>query len=316
MVNEKKSTKSAILEILRNNEDPVTGHFIAEETGVSRVAIWKAIQSLEQSGYKISSSRAGYLLENDVKDGLFPWEFGNDEECYSHFLETDSTMNRARALSSECKTGEMKIVTADIQTAGQGHKNHKWTTTKGSLACTFITKEFLPVAESHRLVMACQIALIKSLQKYSDKKIFLRWPNDIWSEDGKIGGVLDDLSATGSFINWENIGFGLNLSSKPKLKNTDCIFKNESSVSRKDLLKEIVEEFKNQKKIALESNNELEQEWNLFCPDINKKFKLKDSDKNIIFKGINSYGWAKTETAGEEKLFPPCTINFQKNGDN
>ncbi len=316
MVNQKQSTKSQILQILRTSTSPINGDILAKETGVSRVAVWKAIQSLQLSGYKIDSARNGYQLSEDLADSLYPWEFGAGESSFSHFAETDSTMIQGRFAAEECTAGELKVITADIQHKGQGHADHKWTTTKGSLACTIVSKESISLAESHRFVMACQIASAKVLEKSSGRKIYVRWPNDIWTEKGKVGGILDDVSATGSFTNWINLGLGLNLSAKPKISGTDYIFGGDKKILRKDLLKEIIGNLETELQLAKENSSTLEKQWNLFCPDIGKNFKVKDSEKTYLFKGINSYGWAITESNGQEKSFPPCTINFIKQEKN
>lgn len=314
MVNVNLSTKSKILKILRAEEKPVKGELLAAECGISRVAVWKAVQALEQAGYGIGSSRSGYELTKDLEDSLYPWEFEKDEANHYHFAKTESTMIQAKNAVEDCADGEMKIITADMQSNGKGHAEHKWTTTKGSLAFTVASREHIPLMESHRFVMAAQIAIAKTLEKNCGKKIYLRWPNDIWTENGKAGGILDDLCATGSITNWVNLGIGINLLTKPRIEKTDCIFKAEKKILRRDLLSEIIANLKTEMKLAKENDSGLEKLWNLFCPDTGREFFLKDSGKKLIFKGINSYGWAITESNGEEKLFPPCTINLLKNG--
>lgn len=314
MVNINLSTKSKILKILRAEEKPIKGEVLAAECGISRVAVWKAVQALEQAGYGIGSSRSGYELTKDLEDSLYPWEFEKDEMNHYHFAETESTMIQARNAVEECSDGEMKIITADVQSKGKGHAEHKWTTTKGSLAFTVASREKIPLMETHRSVMAAQIAIAEALEKNCGRKIYLRWPNDIWTEKGKAAGILDDLCATGSITNWINLGIGINLSAKPRLEKTDCIFDSEKRIPRRDLLNEIIVNLKSQMQLARENNSALEKHWNLYCPDIGRKFRLKDSDKTIIFRGINGYGWAITESSGDEKLYPPCTINLLKNG--
>lgn len=316
MVNEKSSTKSKILEILRMNETPVTGDTMAKEAGVSRVAVWKAVQTLQQSGYEITSNRSGYSLAKDLTDSLFPWEFGTEENLYSHFIKTDSTMTQAREIAQTCEEHDLRIVTADIQTAGKGHMDHKWTTTKGSIACTVITKENIPSAESHRLIMSSQIALAKVLSKHSGRPMYLRWPNDIWTDTGKIGGILDDMSATGGLTNWLNLGIGINLSARPKLENTDCVFSSGKNVSRKEIMQDFIDEFRIEKQRAMEDSDRLAKEWNRYCPDIGKEMQLKNSALKFTFKGINGYGWVVTENNGQEKVFPPSTISIIKTGAN
>lgn len=53
-----------ILEILSNSKEPVKGKDLAEIIGVSRQAIVQYISVLKTKGYKIFSTREGYILEN------------------------------------------------------------------------------------------------------------------------------------------------------------------------------------------------------------------------------------------------------------
>ena len=119
MGNKNLSTKYVILKILREANAPVSGEEAAKLADISRVSVWKAIQSLQASGYGISSTRAGYFLEKDLKDSLFPWEFGAEEELFFHFPETESTMTEARKIAQENSfSKKMEIITADKQTTG------------------------------------------------------------------------------------------------------------------------------------------------------------------------------------------------------
>ena len=92
----KSSTKRSVLEILRNNTKPVSGEEIANKIGLSRVSVWKAVNALENAGYKIDSTKNGYILSKDIKDSLFPWELACDENFSVHFKETTSTMEEAK----------------------------------------------------------------------------------------------------------------------------------------------------------------------------------------------------------------------------
>lgn len=63
------AVKDEVLDILRKNQGmPISGEFMAEEIGVSRAAVWKAIKGLRESGYLISAgTNKGYVLqESDV----------------------------------------------------------------------------------------------------------------------------------------------------------------------------------------------------------------------------------------------------------
>ena len=47
--------KSEILKMLRESEDYVSGQQICEKFGVSRTAVWKAINQLKEEGYEAVS---------------------------------------------------------------------------------------------------------------------------------------------------------------------------------------------------------------------------------------------------------------------
>ena len=314
MGNKNLSTKYVILKILREANAPVSGEEAAKLADISRVSVWKAIQSLQASGYGISSTRAGYFLEKDLKDSLFPWEFGAEEELFFHFPETESTMTEARKIAQENSfSKKMEIITADKQTKGQGHSSHKWTTTKGSLACTLITRSGIAVSYSHRATMAAQIAIVKTLTEMTGRKFYARWPNDIWSENGKVGGILDEISATGEKCNWLNIGIGINLTSCPKIPNTDCAVKSDAKFSRKEFLSAFLKEFKSAEEKLQQEDSSLVCEWNNLCFDNGKKIRL-ESDKNIYtFKGINAFGFALLESKNQNRILIPGQDSFIKN---
>ena len=59
MVNEKESLKHKVLSMLRETPDIVSGVELSGATGKSRVAVWKAVQSLQEAGYGISINRKG-----------------------------------------------------------------------------------------------------------------------------------------------------------------------------------------------------------------------------------------------------------------
>lgn len=59
------STQDEILAVLlEQNGQPISGQTLADQLGLSRTAVWKAVEGLRQQGYQIASlSKKGYLLE-------------------------------------------------------------------------------------------------------------------------------------------------------------------------------------------------------------------------------------------------------------
>ncbi|NLC92621.1 MAG: biotin--[acetyl-CoA-carboxylase] ligase [Treponema sp.] len=315
MGNENNSTKYKVLEILRNNDSFISGEEIAIQSNVSRVSIWKAVQSLQNAGYSISSSKMGYKLESDIKDSLFPWEFGSGEERFVHFDTVKSTMIEAHKIAEVGKKdSQIEVVVSDTQTNGRGQGTHSWITTKGSLAFTLINRIPYLLSESQRLTMASQIALVKTLGKLTDRKYYVRWPNDIWTKKGKVAGVLDEVNSVGCKVKWLNIGIGVNLNETPVIASSDCVFTSDQNYSRKEVLLTFLDEFRIQEKLARTDSSDLSDEWNTLCFDKNKKVRIDNSKTEYLFKGVNGYGWAKlvSEKTNEKIIVPSGKIKIQK----
>ena len=313
MANKKLSSKAQILAILRTSGTPVSGEQMAAEVGISRVSVWKAVQALQAAGYQIASGKSGYTLEQDLKDSLFPWEFGAQEDRFCHFAEIPSTMGEARKIAlSPAAHSTLQVVTADRQTQGRGQHSRKWVTTQGSLACTLITQEHIPVATSFRLVMASEVALVNVLRGLCGRRFFVRWSNDIWSDEGKVAGVLDDFCATGDVCTWFNLGLGLNLTEHPKISKTDCAFHTSPAASRKEVLLAFCREFKAQQKVAFSTDGSLAASWNALCFDVGKTVRLSSCKKEARFEGIDGQGFALLTAQGERLRLAPAQDNLVK----
>jgi len=114
------SSKAKLLYHLRENKgEPLSGTKLAKDIGVSRVAVWKTVQSLIEAGYSIETRETGYLLDpKKEKDFLYPWEFREKENLFYHFKNTPSTMDRARESALKgAKNGS--VFTAEKQSAGR-----------------------------------------------------------------------------------------------------------------------------------------------------------------------------------------------------
>ena len=316
MVNEKESLKYKVLRLLRESPDVVSGVELSKETGRSRVAAWKAVQGLQEAGYGIEVSRKGYRLVSDLTDSIYPWEFGADEAMFTHFASTGSTMSEAKRMaeSGKAQPGETHIITADMQTHGVGQLGKSWTTTRGSLAFTIITRNRLPLACHSRMTMAAQVALTKVLRRITGRPFYIRWPNDIWSEDGKVVGILEELNASGNLCSWINLGIGINITHRPHLKGTDSIFHREAPITRKEILTQFWDEFKVQERLAAEESPWLAEEWNRLCLDTGHRMRLAGSGKMVIFRGVDNFGSALICTPGSrgEHLMQPGTGSFVK----
>lgn len=331
MVNEKKtaSTRAQILDILRNSRKPVSGEWIAENLGISRVAVWKVIKGLNENGYRILASALGYTLDRDDQDSLNPWEFGSSESLIRHWSETDSTMNRAReAALASSPAGT--VVVADAQTQGRGTGDKTWKSAPGGLFYTLITRPNLNPAFAHRQVLAAQCALVRAIRSTSGGCVYPGWPNDILSDTDtgarKAGGILSEFLVSGNLTEFLNLGIGINTGSAPDLSETAGI-----KAGRKAILSAFLAEFSN----ADHERETLAAEWNSLCPDVGKTvcFRFNEGQTGVtaqfpkkdgagIFRGVDNAGFAlieslesDTRTASNSIIrYPPGSISLHNKG--
>jgi BirA family biotin operon repressor/biotin-[acetyl-CoA-carboxylase] ligase len=123
--------------------------------------------------------------------------------------EIDSTntelMRRARAGQTE-----PVLLVAERQTAGRGRLGRGWRSAPGE-SLTFSLGVGLAPADWSGMSLAVGVAIAETLHP----SIQLKWPNDLWVADRKLGGILIEtasFSGAGPGPRYAVIGVGLNLS--------------------------------------------------------------------------------------------------------
>ena len=284
------STKAKLLMILRDTtEKPISGSKLAGILGISRVAIWKGIQSLAAAGYSIEASDSGYMLDPDkAGDFLYPWEFGDKEAMFRHYDTIDSTMEKAR----ECAVNELDagtIVIAESQSAGRGRYGRKWNSRQGGLYFTILDRPRqswpkMSLADYSLLSMLYQIAVGRALSEMTGKPARLRWPNDVYMDGQKIAGLITELSGESDSINWLLTGIGVNVNNAVALgRAVNCIEVSGRQLSRRGLLLRILAEAERLKRLFssgaayAQGNRLLAAEWNSMADNIGIKAAIIDS---------------------------------------
>jgi len=279
---------------------PVSGGVLAQDLGVSRVAVWKGIQALTGAGYPIETQAAGYTLNPEkANDFLYPWEFGEQEAMFRHFDHTDSTMNRAREYALR-GVAAGTVITAEKQNAGRGRNGSVWASRQGGLFCTILERPGIAIADYFLPAMLFQIAAARALNSVCGKPVRLRWPNDIYIGKRKIAGIMTELEGEGDRINWLAIGIGVNVNNAvPSEKAVSCAGITGHTVSRRELLLKIMSEAERLKQYTrsetayAQGNRLLAAEWNSLADGIGAKAAVVYANKICargIFAGIDPAG--------------------------
>lgn len=124
----------------------------------------------------------------------------------------DSTQIYLKNLLKEKKVESPYAVVADIQTSGIGSRENSWIGEDGNLFLSFsYSLTDLPndlKIESSSIYFAY---ILKMTLSEFGSKVWMKWPNDFYIDDKKIGGVITNLVE-------ENLicGIGLNLKKSPQ----------------------------------------------------------------------------------------------------
>ena len=126
----------------------------------------------------------------------------------------DSTNNFLKSLVSNSEPlPEGTVIMADDQFAGRGQQHNTWVAESGkNLTFSLLLKPtFLPLNLQFLLNMAVSIAINAALTQYLGSNLTIKWPNDIYFKNQKIGGVLIENSIIGNDIKTAIIGIGINV---------------------------------------------------------------------------------------------------------
>lgn len=198
-----------IVERLRLAPEPVSGEVLAAEMGLSRVALWKRMDTLKAWGYGVRSSRKGYELSRD--DGLAAWELDAPGPVRL-FEEVDSTMDEARAWADGgASSGSMVI--ALRQATGRGRLGSHWDSPTGGLYLSVVLRSALPVSHAGCLVLEAGLAVVGELSAAGVGDASFRWPGDLVAggdaRGTKRGGILVELAGAVDRADYYVVGIGL-----------------------------------------------------------------------------------------------------------
>ena len=214
------SVKTEVLKLLEaSRERDLSGQEMAESLGVTRSAIWKAVNTLKKEGYQIQAvNNRGYRLkeESDVlsEEGIrLCLHKPYDSQKIKVFKCIDSTNTEAKrcALNGE---GEGLVILAEEQTNGRGRRGRSFYSPDGS--GIYMSVLFRPKPEISQDVVlittAASVAVCRAIRDVLSQEPEIKWVNDVYLNGKKICGILTE--AVSDFesgrIDTVVVGIGIN----------------------------------------------------------------------------------------------------------
>ena len=210
--------RQAVLSLLRQQEGFVSGEEISRRLGLSRTAIWKAVDALRRDGYTVEARTGlGYRLlaapdavtEPEIRHFLGETDrVGRTLVCLE---EVDSTNLHAKQLAAE-GAADGAVVVADRQTAGRGRLGRSFQSPGGrGIYLTALLRPDLPPERLSPVTAMAGVAVCRAVERHCNVSPGLKWPNDPVLDGKKLCGILTEMSAQIDYINYVVVGTGINV---------------------------------------------------------------------------------------------------------
>ena len=212
----------------------------------------------------------------------------------------DSTNNYAMAKIREGVAKHGDACFTHEQTHGKGRRGKAWKgeKEKNILLSISVATGFLTLYQQFYLSMAVSLGCIDLFKKYAGDETKIKWPNDIFWNDRKAGGILMENIIKGNVWQWAVIGVGINVNQTAF--NLDTAFPPVSlkQITGKEF--DVIKLANELYKAIMARYDELQKngsekmliEYNQYLFGLGRKVKLKKD--NIVFettvKGVSSQG--------------------------
>ena len=212
--------KEQVLHALEHSRGArMSGAQLAKELGVSRAAVWKAIEALRSEGLTITSTTGGgYCLEqNDdsltaagVAALLHTQVLGHDLLVLPKIGSTSTEIKQKYAAIK----GEGFTLIAEQQTAGRGRLGRTFCSPAGSgLYMSILLRPTLPLEKFNFLTIAAAVAVCRAIKACCGLEPQIKWVNDVLLQGKKLCGILTEAAIEGETgaIDYAVVGIGVNL---------------------------------------------------------------------------------------------------------
>ena len=275
--------RKGILRALYQAKGYISGELISKRLGISRVAVWKHIQTLKREGYIIDASPKGYKLISSP-DLLLPDEFIGLRQKVYYLKEVSSTMDVAKKLA---KRGEEAIVIAETQTSGRGRLGRRWHSQKGGIYFTIILRPRIGPAHAQIINLMAAVSVARAIRSLFNLEAKLKWPNDVLIRGKKVCGILAEMEAEMDVIKFVNLGIGINANNPISLYEEGATSIKEElgrDISRKELLMCVLNEIEKRRSLL---GKEIISEWKALSSTINKKVRIIMQDEVVEGEAID-----------------------------
>ncbi len=212
-------------------------------------------------------------------------------------IDSTNSYLRSRYLNEDLD--DFTVITASEQTSGRGQMGTVWESEPGKNIMLSVFKKIdcLAIEQQFYVSMASSLAVLKSLKKMQIPSLFVKWPNDILSDNRKICGVLIESVIRKQKLDAVIVGIGLNVNQTKFNENIAASsLKSLTGITYNldEVLHDLLIEVKHYVSLLEEGKlEEISEEYHKHLFRKEKPSTFKDSNDNLIMgfiKGVSNTG--------------------------
>ena len=175
----------------------------------------RTIRNIKEMGLSIKEENNCYRLDT-------PLELLNESIFYSHLKQLNNLKNIEISVDEilestsdkfnpyDIDDKSIKVSIAEYQSSGRGRENRPWFSPFGSGICFSIFQEIPKIKSPIGLSVFLGVKILDCLENLGLKGIKVKWPNDFYFNNKKLGGLLIELNQNSSGNLVATVGLGIN----------------------------------------------------------------------------------------------------------
>ncbi len=187
------------------------------------------------------------------------------------------------------------VIIAEEQTGGVGRLGRAWVSPAGGIWLTILLKPKIPLDHLFMITMAGSVAIARAIRKEYGIAALIKWPNDIFIGDKKVGGLLLELAAEADTVHYALLGIGIDanislteLSSPLKDILTSLEAEVGHEVDRVALLARVLREFElRYQQLEDGEYDSIIREWKSLSMTIDQRVVIKTINKTFAGEAID-----------------------------
>ncbi|MFD1630430.1 biotin--[acetyl-CoA-carboxylase] ligase [Pseudopedobacter beijingensis] len=250
-----------------------------------------------------------------MQNNIFPTLFVG--RSIQKLIEVDSTNNFLKLLLSNYEPPlNGTVIMAENQTAGRGQYGKQWFSAPGQnlTASFYLHTSFVPLKNQFLLNMVSSLAVVDCLTHFLVEDCKVKWPNDVYSGNKKLCGILIENRIQGNHLKDSIIGIGINVNQQ-QFADTTAASSIYVITGQQQNLDKVLEQLcicLERRYFQLQEGEDIEKEYlsKMFRFGEEAVFECAEGRFNGEITGIDEVGRLAIKTNGEIRFFDIKEVSF------